>query len=94
MKEYYGRYAGRYEVIGIACNDGEQAWRKAVERHALPWPNVFVTEGTPPSAKLSTRYAIGVYPTQILINPQGRIELIDIGSGNPAIYERLDSLFR
>lgn len=94
MKEYYSRYAGRYEVVGIACNDGEQAWRKAMERHALPWLNVYVPAGTPPSASLATLYAIGVYPTQVLINPQGRIELIGVGSENPAIYEKLDSLFR
>ena len=94
MKEYYSRYAGRYEVVGIACNDGEQAWRKAMERYALPWLNVYVPAGTPPSASLATLYAIGVYPTQVLINPQGRIELIGVGSENPAIYEKLDSLFR
>ena len=30
MKQYYKKYAGKFEILGVDCNDTEEKWRKAV----------------------------------------------------------------
>ena len=32
MKEYYQKYAGKFEILGIDCNDPEAKWKAAVEK--------------------------------------------------------------
>ena len=37
MKEYYEKYKGKFEILGIDCNDPEDKWKAAVEKYQLPW---------------------------------------------------------
>ena len=41
MKEYYKKYAGKFEILGVDCNDTEEKWRKAVSNEQLPWLHVY-----------------------------------------------------
>lgn len=36
MKEYYAKYEGKFEILGVDCNDSPEKWKAAVEEHALP----------------------------------------------------------
>ena len=31
MKEYYEKYKGKFEILGVDCNDTEAKWKAAVE---------------------------------------------------------------
>ena len=42
MKEYYEKYKGKFEILGVDCNDTEAKWKAAVEKHQLPWIHVYV----------------------------------------------------
>ena len=89
MKRYYGKYKDRMEILGIDCRDKEETWKAAVERHALPWPQV--RDGENPDVSLL--YAVEGYPTKIVVDPEGKIAKIVVGEGSE-FYEYLDRLFQ
>lgn len=89
MKEYYAKYAGKYEILGIDCNDPEDKWKAAVEKHELPWLHVYC-----PRDKMGIlqEYGIQGFPTKILIDPEGKIDKTIVGE-DPAFYDYLDEKF-
>ena len=89
MKRYYEKYSGKFEIIGIDCNDPEDKWKAAVAAYDMPWKHVYNPKGT----RLTADYGIQGYPTKIIIDPKGRIEKIVIGE-DPAFYRYLDALFQ
>lgn len=88
MKRYYVKYSGKFEIVGIDCNDTERKWKEAVEKNALPWINVKSEQedATP------ERYAVKGFPTKIVVAPDGTIAKIAVGE-SPEFYKYLDSLF-
>lgn len=89
MKEYYEKYAGKYEVLGIDCRDSESKWKDAVEFYKLPWLHVY----NPSDSKLLADYGIKGFPTKIIIDPQGRVDKVLVGESE-AFYQYLDQLFQ
>ena len=89
LKKYYEKYKDRMEILGIDCRDKEETWRNAVERHRLPW--LHVRDEDHPDVSLL--YAISVYPTTVVVDPEGRIAKIVQGE-SPVLYEYLDELFQ
>lgn len=89
MKRYYAKYKDRMEILGIDCRDKEETWKAAVERHALPWPQVRDEE----NPDVSLLYAVEGYPTKIVVDPEGKIAKIVVGEGHE-FYEYLDRLFQ
>lgn len=87
MKEYYQKYAGKLEILGIDCNDSEEDWKKAVTDNELPWKHVY----NPQSSTLPMDYAIEGFPTKIVLSPEGTILKTVVGE-DPAFYTYLDSL--
>jgi len=88
MKEYYQKYAGKFEILGIDCNDPEEKWKAAVEKYELPWLHVYNTR----DSKVLEQYEIQGFPTKIIIGPDGKIVKTIIGE-DPAFYTLLDQLF-
>lgn len=88
MKEYYAKYNGKFEILGIDCNDPQEKWRAAVEKYELPWLHVYC----PRESTLLKDYAIQGFPTKIIIDPEGKIHKTIIGE-DPAFYQILDGLF-
>lgn len=88
MKEYYQKYSGRFQIVGIACNDTDSKWRQAVEELQLPWLHVF----NPKESTVENDYAITAFPTKIILDPEGRIIQSYIGETN-RFYKKLDELF-
>ncbi|MDR2681330.1 MAG: TlpA family protein disulfide reductase, partial [Tannerella sp.] len=64
MKEYYQKYGRKVEFIGIACNDTEKDWKKAVDEHQPIWPQV-INAG---SDNVAVKYAVEAYPTKIIMD--------------------------
>ena len=89
MKEYYAKYSGKFEILGIDCNDTEEKWKAAVEKHEIPWLHVRQSKET---QDVSTDYGIGGFPTKILIDPEGKIVKVIVGE-DPEFYSFLDKLF-
>ena len=89
MKEYYEKYKGKFEILGIDCNDTDQKWRDAVKKYELPWLHVY----NPRSSSVLADYGIQGFPTKIIIGPDGKIVKTIVGE-DPAFYTLLDELFR
>ena len=89
MKEYYQKYAGKFEILGIDCNDPEEKWKAAVEKYELPWLHVY----NPRDSKVLEQYEIQGFPTKIIVGPDGKIVKTIIGE-DPAFYAFLDELFK
>lgn len=89
MKNYYNKYKGKFEILGIDCNDSEAKWKAAVEKYELPWLHVYNTR----DSKVLEQYDIQGFPTKIIIDPDGRIVKVIVGE-DPAFYTLLDELFK
>ena len=89
MKEYYQKYAGKFEILGIDCNDPEEKWKAAVAKYELPWLHVYNTD----DSGVLEQYAIQGFPTKIIVGPDGKIVKTIIGE-DPAFYTLLDKLFK
>ncbi len=73
MKQFYDKYSDKVEILGLACNDTDKAWRASVEEHKMNWVNLFDDQ------RVNSKYAISSYPTKILIDPEGVIRHIKSG---------------
>lgn len=88
MKEYYQKYEGKFEILGIDCNDTEAKWKAAVKKYELPWLHVYNTR----DSEVLDQYEIEGFPTKIIVGPDGKIVKTIIGE-DPAFYTLLDQLF-
>ncbi len=88
MKEYYAKYDGKFEILGIDCRDSEEKWMQAVSELELPWLHVY----NPAEGTLTTTYAIKGFPTKILIDPNGVIVRVVLGEEED-FYPYLDEVF-
>ncbi len=89
MKEYYQKYAGKFEILGMDCSDTKEKWQAAVKQHQLPWLHVYVPKGS----TLLTDYLITGFPTKIILSPEGKVVTTVIGE-DPKFYDILDELFK
>ncbi len=87
MKKYYEAHKERLEIIGIACFDKEEAWKKAVADNALPWVNV-LDGGSAPEV-----YNLMMYPTKIILSPDKTVVAVCSGESDE-LYRKLDELFK
>ncbi len=88
MKKYYNTYKGKFEILGVDCNDTEEKWKDAVKKHELPWLHVY----NPRSSQVLSDYGIQGFPTKIIVGPDGKIVKTIVGE-DPAFYTLLDDLF-
>lgn len=68
LKKYYALYHDKgLEIIGIASNTGmEDAWKKAIEKDQIPWPQILDNSSF-------NDYKINTIPYYILIDTSGNI---------------------
>lgn len=87
LKEAYEKYAGELEIVGIDCNESQEAWRAGVKKYELPWINVYNPENSP----LLGEYGVQGFPTKAIIDPEGKIRNITTGH-NPDFFVELTKL--
>lgn len=87
LKSEYEKRKGELEIIGIDCNESEEAWRKGVEKHKLPWVNVY----NPATTDVCANYLVKAYPNKVIINPEGKIVNITVGE-DPDFFKVLSKL--
>lgn len=64
-----------FEILGIAADLEKKAWLAAIQKDGLPWPNVSELKGMDDTAAII--YGVHKYPTNFLIDKQGKIIAID-----------------
>ena len=91
MKEYYAKYAGKLEILGVDCNDTVEKWKNAVAKHEIPWLHVYwdKEKGDNPVEL----YGVQGFPTKVVIDPEGKIAKIIVGE-DPAFYDYLDEVLK
>ena len=87
LKEYYNKYNEKLEVVAINCLDSDDRWKEGVKKHSLPFSNI------KDDNKVSAQYAISVYPTKIIITPEGRIHKVFTGESDD-FYKEIDKIMK
>ncbi len=103
LKELYAKYNAKgFEVVGISDDDRDNAaWKKAVAQDGLPWQHVLrglkmVNGQFDRSTDINESFNISTLPTQILIDPTGKIiaRYGDGGEDHAMLDSKLESLIR
>lgn len=78
LKDIYKKYKDvGLEILGISFDRNKAAWKKSMKRNDLPWTNWLSTdEGT----VIKNNFQIRGIPYGILIDSEGRIMELEIGS--------------
>lgn len=100
LKELYTKYASQgFEIIGIASEkvsgqaQAEKVWKAAVEKDGLNWTNVLNNE-VAMKQDVVEMYSIEGYPTQILLDQQGKIIARWLGAAGAELDEKLKTIFK
>ena len=89
MKEYYEKYAGKFEIVSIDVMDKKQKWLDYLANADMPWKQVRQT----PFNMVSKLYYVKAYPSKFVIDPEGKIIKISAGE-DKRFYSFLDDLFK
>ena len=89
MKEMYAKYKGdKFEIVGISTDATKEPWLKAVNEFKNPWPQMWDNK------TVADQFAVKAYPTSFLIDPDGKIILIEVGyEPNGAMEQKLTQIF-
>lgn len=79
LKEIAAKYADDLVIVGVDCRDSEERWRAAVEKYGLGWVNVY-NDCSGETNPLLEAYAVQGFPTKVVVDPQGVIRKIVVGS--------------
>ncbi len=87
-REGHGRLARLYEtyrqmpfeMVGLASDRDTAAWREALRTDKPAWRQVNLYEEREGQANVATLFAVQALPTEILIDPEGKIAAIDLGA--------------
>ena len=93
MKRYYDRYRSNMEIVGIACNDKQEQWRKAIEKNEMSWINIFHPDDTLPANSIMMNYAVTNFPTKVIITPEGRLHKVFVGETED-FYTEIDDIMK
>ena len=93
MKEYYAKYQGKLEILGVDCNDTVEKWKAAVAKHEIPWLHVYWDKYDENCDNPLDLYSVKGFPTKVVVDPKGQVAKVIVGE-DPAFYEYLDSVMQ
>jgi thiol-disulfide isomerase/thioredoxin len=93
MKEYYAKYNGKLEILGVDCNDTVEKWKAAVAQYELPWVHVYWDKDDETSDNPIELYGVRGFPTKVVIDPEGKVAKTIVGE-DPAFYDFLDKVLQ
>lgn len=88
LRDFYNVHKDKLEIVSVACNDRDQAWREGIKKYEMTWINVFNPHNQPAEKEVTNLYNIQGYPTKYLINPQGKIVVKVIGE-DPEFFTKV-----
>ena len=78
------------EIIGLALSDTRDKSIKAMSEDGITWRNAVINEQEDEDAKnLPITYRITGVPTKVLINPDGVVEVIEVGVKEDSEIEKI-----
>ncbi|MFD2943360.1 peroxiredoxin family protein [Flavobacterium notoginsengisoli] len=100
LKELYAKYKSLgFEILGVASEKvqsqtiAEKNWKGAIEKDGLTWTNVINNEINL-KQDVVEMYSIEAYPTQILLDKEGRLVKRWKGSGHEELDQTLKEIFK
>lgn len=93
MKEYYTKYSGKLEILGVDCNDTVEKWKNAVKEYELPWLHVYWDKDDENGDNPLALYGVRGFPTKVIVDPKGNVAKVIVGE-DPAFYEYLDEVLK
>ena len=91
LKEYYKKYAGKLEIVGIVNASKEEDWKTMVKDMDLKWINVINPQENTANKDLTNIYGITAFPTYIIIDKEGKIYKKFVGA-KQELYDELDKI--
>lgn len=99
LKELYATYAAKgFEILGVASEkvsgqaQAEKVWKEAVEKDGLTWTNVLNNEASMKQDVVQL-YSVDGYPTQILLDKEGKIIGRWLGAAGKQLDDKLKAIF-
>ncbi len=81
-------HAQGFEIVGISGDTDRAALQKVIQRHKLPWPQLFEGRSKP---SLAAKFGIRHYPSMWLLDRQGVVRFISAGAN---LEEKAKKLLR
>lgn len=99
LKELYSVYATKgFEILGVASEkvsgqaQAEKVWKEAIEKDGLTWTNVLNNELSMKQDVVQL-YNIEGYPTQILLDKEGKVIGRWLGAAGKQLDDKLKAIF-
>ncbi|MFA4869091.1 MAG: TlpA disulfide reductase family protein [Pedobacter sp.] len=99
LKELYSAYATKgFEILGVASEkvsgqaQAEKVWKEAIEKDGLTWTNVLNNELSMKQDVVQL-YNIEGYPTQILLDKEGKVIGRWLGAAGKQLDDKLKAIF-
>jgi thiol-disulfide isomerase/thioredoxin len=99
LKELYSTYAAKgFEILGVASEkvsgqaQAEKMWKEAIEKDGLTWTNVLNNELSMKQDVVQL-YNIEGYPTQILLDKEGKVIGRWLGAAGKKLDDKLKTIF-
>ena len=99
LKELYTTYAAKgFEILGVASEkvsgqaQAEKVWKEAIEKDGLTWTNVLNNEVSMKQDVVQL-FSIEGYPTQILLDKEGKIIGRWLGAAGKQLDDKLKTIF-
>lgn len=91
MKKLYADYSDCLEIVGIACGDQEDTWRRLVKELELPWRNLLAPNSSATKDGTVAGFPVPAYPTKVIIDPEGRLRDFTVGE-DEGFYTRFENM--
>lgn len=90
VKLYESFKGENFEIIGISLDTDEAKWKKAITQMNMTWPQAcdFGMWQSP----VARSYNIEAVPTMVLINPEGKVESLDLRGKE--LYNKIEELLK
>jgi len=73
----YPKYKSKgFEILAISLDDNDAAWKKAIAKDKITWPQVIDRGGW--EAKTAAHWNIVALPTSYLVDKEGRLVAMDL----------------
>ena len=75
VKEIAHTYKDRLTVVSVDTGDGKQAWLEGIAKYGMDWVQVYNSR----EDAIDSIFGVQGFPGFYLINPEGKIELMEFG---------------
>lgn len=90
MKQYQAKWKAKCVFVGIACNDTDTNWKKALDTYMPDWLQLI--NSAVDAGDVAKKYNVEAFPTKILIDPSGAFVASFVGESEE-FYTYIDQLF-